>query len=178
MTEQSRNLATPAKWMARVSAFLAAFSALGYAYVFVSPTLAMRVVSENAFPNLPNEVGDIQYVLLFAVGAVPVALLVAALLSARRFFACYVSGELFPANSSIELVRIGKLFLVLAILGPVIRMLAILVVTWTNPPGQKQLVLSVATNDGLLIILSAVLLMVGHILAEANRLSEDNRQII
>lgn len=182
MTTQSKtlakNLATPAKWMARMSALLAAFSAMGYAYVFTNPTLAMRVVSENAFPNLPNDIGSTQYGLLFAVGAVPVGLLVVALFSARRFFACYSSGELFPPNSSIELVRIGKLFLALAILGPVIRMLAVLVVTWTNPPGQKQLLLSLSTNDGLLIILSAVLLMVGHILAEANRLSEDNSQII
>jgi hypothetical protein len=171
-------LAKPAKWMSRVSALFAALTAAGYVYIFVDPKLALRVVSENALADLPGEVGSIQYLLLFLVGAVPVSLFIAALLSARRFFACYVSGQLFPENSSAEVSRMGKLFLLLAILGPIIRMVAVLVITWTNPPGQKQLVLSLSTSDGLLIVLSGLLLMIGHVLAEANWLSEDNKQII
>ena len=157
---------------------MAVLSAAGYLYVFFDPALAMRVVSENAATNLPAEIGNAQYFLLFVVGAVPLLLFIAALWSARQFFSCYVSGELFPRQASAKLTRIGKLFLALAILGPITRMLAVLTITWTNPPGQKQLVLSFSTSDGLLIILSGILLMVGHILAEANRLAEDNRQII
>lgn len=178
MTAQSADLATPAKWMSRLSGLFALLSAAGYLYIFLDPKLALRVVSENALSKLPGEVGSLQYILLFVVGALPVCLFIAALLSARRFFACYVSGQLFPVNSSAELSRMGKLFLALAILGPIIRMVAVLIITWTNLPGQKQLVLSLSTSDGLLIVISGLLLMVGHILAEANRLSEDNRQII
>ncbi len=178
MAAETSTLALPARWMARISSLLALFGAAGYLYVFANPTLAMRVVSENASTKLPADLGNAQYFLLFAVGAVPLAFFIAALLAARRFFTCYVSGELFPQNSSAEISRIGKLFLILAILGPIIRMLAVLIMTWTNPPGQKQFVLSLSTNDGLLIILSAILLMVGHVLAEARRLSEDNQQIV
>lgn len=178
MQSGASTLSVPAKWMARLASLLALFGLAGYLYVFANPTLAMRVVSQNASTSLPSDVGITQYVLLFVIGAVPLSFFIAALLSARRFFTCYVSGELFPQNSSAEISRIGKLFLILAILGPIIRMLAVLIVTWTNPPGQKQLVLSLSTNDGLLIILSGILLMVGHILAEARRLSEDNEQII
>jgi hypothetical protein len=178
MNEQSRGLAKPAKWMSRLSGLFALLGVAGYLYVFTNPTLAMRVVSENAATLMPSEINTLQYLLLFVVGAVPLVLFIVALWSARQFFNCYVSGELFPARASANLTRIGKLFLALAILGPVIRTLAVLVITWTNPPGQKQLVLSFSTSDGLLIILSGLLLMVGHILAEANRLSEDNRQII
>jgi hypothetical protein len=132
MSAQSTGLATPAKWMSRVSGVFAALTAAAYLYIFVDPKLALRVVSENASSNLPDEVGSLQSFLLFLVGAVPVSLFIAALLSARRFFACYVSGQLFPENSSAELSRMGKLFLALAILGPIIRMVAVLVITWTG----------------------------------------------
>lgn len=167
-----------ANWLSRISLSVIIFSLLGYAYVWTNTKLAYRVVSQDSFPDLPDTLNFHQNLMLFVVGAIPTLLFALVLFKAKKFFDLYRSGLLFPTESAVKLKSIGKFCLVLAIANPVIRTIALLIMTWLNPPGQKILILSLSSTDGFLLVLSGLLFMIGYILSEANRIAEDNEHII
>ena len=178
MNNVPAEIVKPAKWLSRASIVVIVLSLLGYAYVWTNTKLAYRVVSQNAFPDLPDQLTQWQNVLLFIVGAVPSLIFATVLLNAKRFFDAYTSGELFPSSSGRTLKSIGRICLWLAITNPIIRTITILIMTYLNPPGQKILVISFSSTDGFLLVFSGLLFMIGHILAESNRIAEDNKLIV
>jgi hypothetical protein len=178
MNDTPARIARLAKWLSRASVAVMILSLLGYAYVWTNTKLAYRVVSQNAFPDLPEQLTQQQNILLFIVGAVPTLMFAAVLLNAKQFFDSYTSGELFPSTSGQTLKSIGRFCLWLAIANPVIRTITILIMTMLNPPGQKILVISFSSTDGFLLVFSGLLFMIGHILAESNRIAEENRLIV
>ena len=167
-----------AKWLSRTSMAVMVLSVLGYAYVWTNTKLAYRVVSQDSFPDLPQALNFQQDALLFAVGAIPTLVFAMVLFHSKKFFDSYRVGQLFPVDSATKLKSIGKYCLALAIINPFIRMAALLIMTWLNPPGQKILILSLSSTDGFLLVLSGLLFMIGYILSEANRIAEDNERII
>ncbi len=178
MNEAPAEIARLAKWLSRTSLAVIVLSLLGYAYVWTNTKLAYHVVSQNAFPDLPDQLTQSQNILLFIVGAVPNLMFAAALFKAKQFFDSYASGQLFPAISGQKLKSIGRFCLWLAIANPIIRMITLLIMTWLNPPGQKILVISFSSTDGFLLVFSGMLFMIGYILAESNRIAEENKLIV
>lgn len=178
MNEVPSEIARLAKWLSRTSVAVMILSLLGYAYVWTNTKLAYRVVSQDAFPDLPDQLMQWQNILLFIVGAVPTLMFACVLFEARRFFDSYATGQLFPATSGQRLKSIGRFCLWLAIANPLIRLISLLIMTWLNPPGQKILVISFSSTDGFLLVFSGLLFMIGHILAESNRIAEDNKLIV
>ena len=116
--------------------------------------------------------------MLMFITAIPLALLLLALWQIKRFFDGYRSGDLFPKSSGRLLRSVGALFVALAIINPMIRTLTMLVLTWNLGEGKKQLMISLSSTDLVLVMLAGLLVMIGHVLAEASRLSDDNQQII
>jgi hypothetical protein len=167
-----------AKWLSRTSIAVIILSLSGYAYVWTNTKLAYQVVSQNAFPDLPAQLTQWQNILLFIVGAVPSLMFAAALFHAKQFFDSYATGQLFPETSGQKLKSIGRLCLWLAIANPIIRTITLLIMTWLNPPGQKILVISFSSTDGFLLVFSGMLFMIGYILAESNRIAEENKLIV
>lgn len=178
MNETKSEIENLAKWLSRTTIAVMILSLLGYAYVWTNTKLAYRVVSQDAFPDLPEQLMQWQNILLFIVGAVPSLLFAAVLLNAKQFFDSYASGQLFPATSGQKLKSIGRLCLWLAIANPIIRMITLLIMTWLYPPGQKILVISFSSTDGFLLVFSGMLFMIGYILAESNRIAEENKLIV
>ncbi|MDE2445373.1 MAG: DUF2975 domain-containing protein [Alphaproteobacteria bacterium] len=164
--------------MARFAAAVAILSVIGYGMVWANPMLAYRVVTQDSFPDLPTTLTANQNILLFLTGAVPTLLFAAVLWAAKRFFDCYRDGQLFPHAAGTRLKAIGRLCLILAVVNPIVRTISMLVISWLNPPGQKQLVLSLSSTDGFLLVFSGLLYMIGTILAEAVQVAEDNRMIV
>lgn len=178
MNDTPARIARLAKWLSRASVAVMILSLLGYGYVWTSTKLAYQVVSQDAFPDLPEQLTQQQNVLLFIIGAVPSLMFAAVLLNAKRFFDSYISGELFPSTSGQALKSIGRFCLWLAIVNPIIRTITILIMTMLNPPGKKILVISFSSTDGFLLVFSGMLFMIGYILAESNRIAEENKLIV
>jgi hypothetical protein len=178
MNDKPSEIVKLARWLSRISMLVMVLSLLGYAYVWTNTKLAYQVVSQNAFPDLPEQLTQWQNILLFIVGAVPSLMFAAVLLNAKQFFDSYASGQLFPEASGQKLKSIGRLCLWLAIANPIIRMITLLIMTWLNPPGQHILVISFSSTDGFLLVFSGMLFMIGYILAESNRIAEENKLIV
>ena len=178
MNDAPLEIARLAKWLSRTSIAVMVLSLAGYAYVWTNTKFAYRIVSQDAFPDLPDQLSLQQNILLFIVGAVPSLIFALVLFEAKKFFDCYSTGQLFPVTSGQRLKSIGRFCLSLAIVNPIIRMITLLIMTWFNPPGQKILIISFSSTDGFLLVFSGLLFMIGHILAESNRIAEDNKLIV
>lgn len=101
-----------------------------------------------------------------------------ALWTARGLFARYGRGAVFSTQNARAIRRIGTALLAgtgLAILG---RTLAVLILTYDNPPGERSLAVSLASHDLLLALLGALLLVVGWVMAEATRQADENRLFV
>lgn len=171
-------LGRKARTMRWLSLAAAAATPLAYAALWTRPAWARSLLLE-ALPGIAAEgVGFTQLVAGFWLGLVPVALLSGALVQAARFFHLYQADDLFPAASAPLLRALGKLLLAAALAGVVVRTLSGLLFTAHLPAGQKQLIISLSSSDVFLVIFGALMLMIGHILAEASRIAAEHRQFV
>jgi hypothetical protein len=53
-----------------------------------------------------------------------------------------------------------------------------LTLTWANPPGQRVLIFTFSIEDFMVAVFGGLVLAIGHVMVEATRLAEDNRQIV
>jgi len=56
--------------------------------------------------------------------------------------------------------------------------LVILALTYDNPPGKKEFSIAVDTTNLTVLMIGIIILLVGHILTEATKLAEENRQFV
>lgn len=114
----------------------------------------------------------------FGVSSIPLAVLFYALHQAYALFDAYRLGHAFPEHAPLRLRRIGLSMLALSVLRPITNCLLGLVLTAANPPGQKLLVIGLSIDDYMIAIFGGLILAIAHVMIEANRLADDNRQII
>jgi hypothetical protein len=105
----------------------------------------------------------------------PVALFVVAMATVVQLFRRLRSAQLFHPDVPVLLTRIGRLACASAVAGVVARTVVGLALTSGNPPGQRQLVISVSSGDITSVITGLLLLVFAHVMQEALRIDEENR---
>jgi hypothetical protein len=65
-----------------------------------------------------------------------------------------------------------------AILGPISSTALMLAFTLNNPPGSRQLVISLSAHDYLALIVGGVLLAVAWVMVEATRIVDENASFV
>jgi hypothetical protein len=91
-----------------------------------------------------------------------------------RLFGAYRRGEVFSRPALQHLRRFSIGVLLQAALEPLTRTACILAVTIGNPPGQRQLVIGLSSDDYERVLIGAVLLAIASVMAEAVRVAEDH----
>ncbi len=115
---------------------------------------------------------------LILLGLVNAALAAAALLIVWRLFDRMEKGRVFTRRSG-ELLRLaGALALAGAVSTVLSRTLATLIATYDNPPGQKILLISFGSSEAMLLLLSALLYAMGHVIALAADIDRENRSFV
>lgn len=104
--------------------------------------------------------------------------LVFALWTVARLFRAFSSGAIFVPETGTLLRRIGVYLLLFAALAPVFRTLIGVIVTLANAPGQRALSISFGSQELVIGLIAALLVMLGHIMAEAAHIADDHRQIV
>ncbi len=175
----------PLRRIRRVSLVMAWLVTLGgagllglFLWFWSDPALLSAALTGFAGIAMPAALTPLGY--WGSLGAAGLALLpaLAALWVARRLFLGYARGEIFTAAAARRLGAIGCLLLAGVGTGAVARTLAVLALTWENPPGQRQLALSFSSHDFGLAVLALLLMVVGWVLGEAARLADENRQFV
>lgn len=106
------------------------------------------------------------------------ALILAGLHAVWSLFDRFEEGRHFSADCGRLLRRIGVFVLLGALSSIVTRMLAILLITYANPPRQKMLAISIGSNEILLLLLAGLLYALGHIMVAAEKLEADYRSFV
>ena len=112
------------------------------------------------------------------VNLLHVALLALALWSARALLLRFASGEVFEIETGVVLRRFGKALLAYAALIPVVNSMTLLIVTLSNPPGERALGFGIGSQEITLALVSVVILVTGSVMADAARMAADHRQIV
>jgi hypothetical protein len=107
-----------------------------------------------------------------------VGLMALALWTVAGLFAAFAAGAIFVPETGKRLRRLGVLLLAFAVLSPFVRAVIGLIVTIGNEAGQRMIALSISSQDVIVALIAALLIVLGHIMAEAALIAEDNRQIV
>ncbi len=137
---------------------------------FVVPRLGLRDVPVGL--DLPTRLAG------FAVSMIPMTVLLYLLHQAYALFDAFRLGNVFTADAPVRLRRIGSCMVALALLRPLAATLLGLALTWSNPPGQRILAIAISIDDYMIAAFGGLVLAIGHVMVDAARLADDNRQIV
>ena len=112
------------------------------------------------------------------ITAVPVGVLLFGLWQVRTLFLNFVNGHVFTLASARLLRDFAGSVLAQAILGPVSSTALMLAFTLDNPPGARQLVITLSSQDYLALIVGGVLLAVSWVIVEATRIADENASFV
>ena len=113
-----------------------------------------------------------------AITAVPVGVLLFGLWQVRALFLNFANGHVFTLASARLLRDFAGSVLAQAILGPISSTALMLAFTLNNPPGSRQLVISLSVHDYLALIVGGVLLAVAWVMVEATRIADENASFV
>lgn len=113
-----------------------------------------------------------------AITAVPVGVLLFGLWQVRALFLKFADGQVFTLASARLLRHFAGSVLAQAILGPVSSTALMLAFTLNNPPGTRQVVITLSSQDYLALIVGGVLLAVSWVMVEATRIADENASFV
>lgn len=120
----------------------------------------------------------IQSVLGFLVMLAPKLVLVWAFVLLLRLCNSFATDDWFNNRTEAYCEKIGRWMIAYAVLAVVHRSLLSLVVTMNNPPGERELTISISTNDLMALLPALLALIIGHMVGIAKRQREELNEII
>lgn len=112
------------------------------------------------------------------VTLLPVGLGLALMWQLWSLFGEYLRGNVFGARALACFRRFATLLFVLSLAQPAAVALMSIAVSWDNPPGQRQLVVSVSSNDYALVLGALVCMAIARVMTEAARVAEENEGFV
>ncbi len=149
-----------------------------FIWFWSDPNLLRETLAEMTGIAVSEQLTPLAYWGSLAAACLPFSLGLATLWLTRRLFLGYARGEIFAVAATERLGGIACLLLISVAADVLTRILAVLALTWENPPGQRQLAISLSSHDFGLAVLALLLMGVAWILGEAVRLAEDNRLFV
>lgn len=171
------------KGLARAVQILAVLGACGLLQYAVqlawSPGLMIDYVLHEIVPDMPYRAPD---TLTLAVlwGALSLPLIAGLLLlwHVWRLFGHFAAGRVFDLASVRHLQWLGWGLLCLAAARPLSHTLAVLTLSWHNPPGQRQLLVGISSDHYTLLMLGLVLVAMARIMRESVRVARENAEFV
>lgn len=179
------SLPSPAERLRRMSRWMRVLIAAGAAIMVLVPGLfwmAEPGVLQKAVADLmPATAQPSQFTITpevkrwaMCVVAFSVALGLYALWQVWHLFAAYGRGVVFGPEASDRLRRLAWALMATALVRPLTKTVVVLLLTLNNPPGQRQLVISLAWEDYLSLLFGGLLFAMSWAMAEARRLEQEN----
>lgn len=129
-------------------------------------------------PIQPQYVGWWNKLLGGLITAVPLVLMMVGVWHLRRLFEQFRQGHLFSADGADHLHVFAKMLLVTVLLAPFVSVLLGVVLTMSNPPGERAIVVSFGSNDLGQLFIAGALFAITWTLREGYRLSQENEAFV
>ncbi len=127
---------------------------------------------------LPQPMPAMSLILGFVVSMIPGSLAVYAALRLRQLFDFYARGLIFTAENTRCLRGFALAILGFALAKPVAGALMSVVLTMTNPPGQRMLAISFGSSELTTLFVGCIFLIIAWIMDEGRELAEEQAQIV
>jgi hypothetical protein len=95
-----------------------------------------------------------------------------------RLFGEYREGAVFSARALTCLRRFAALLVALAVSSPFTQALVSVAISLDNPPGQRQVAISLSSNDYALLLGALVFVAIARVMTEAARVAEENEGFV
>lgn len=106
--------------------------------------------------------------------AMPMAMMCLGLWQAQRCFTEFAEGQLFTGNATTYLRSFAGWTAGAALAAIVASALTSVILTMQNPPGSRQLAISISSNDVLTLFFAALLWLMSDIIAQGQLLAEES----
>lgn len=171
------------KGLARAVQVLAVLGAIGLAQYAVqlawSPDMMIGYVLHEVMPEMTYATPDVlTLAVLWASLSLPLLAGLFLLWHVWRLFGHYAVGRVFELAAVRHLQWLGSGLLFLSAARPLSHTLAVLVLTWHNPPGQRQLLVGISSDHYTLLMLGLVLVAMARIMRESARVAQENAEFI
>ncbi len=110
--------------------------------------------------------------------ALPMAVALFGLWHVRLLFGSYERGEIFTGAAARHIRLVGLAMAVNAVVSLLVHTLGSVLLTYDNAPGTRQLSISLSSDQYMLLLTGGLLIVIGWIMGEAARLSDEHRQIV
>lgn len=114
----------------------------------------------------------------WALLALPLLLFLAGLWQVRRLFESYARGQIFTLAAARTIRRAGVIALAIVPVQILVNTLSVLLLTAANPPGQRQLAIGVSSTELAVVVIGMTLIVMGWVMGEAVRISDENSQFV
>ena len=111
---------------------------------------------------------------LAVLSLLPVGLGLLVMWQLWSLFGEYSQGRIFSLRALGSLRRLGSSLLALFAMRPVFGALLSVALSWNRPHGQRQISLSLGSDDYMLLLLALLLLALARVMQEAARVAEEN----
>ena len=171
------------KGLARAVQVLALLGAAGLAYYALqlawTPELMVQYLLHEVMPELRYRTPEgLTQPLLWLSLSLPLGAGLLVLWHVWRLFGHYAAGRVFDLASVRHLQWLGWGLLILAAARPLSHTLAVLALSWHNPPGQRQLMVGISTDHYTLLMLGLVLVAMARIMRESVRVAQENAEFV
>ena len=173
--DRVRQLSKLLRWIAAIIAFNIIVWTLAH---IVRPT-SMAAMIQDSFGDISaNGLPLIKHINLSILLALAVLPTLRALQMLWRLFTLYANGIILNEKAATTLKSIGRAVLMMAGAALVAPTIAVLLLTFDNPPGQRQFVIDYSTSVFALALCGGLILTIGWAMVEAARVDADNKAIV
>jgi len=151
----------------------------GVLAVLVQPELGRQILLDAApVGSVDREISTGTIYALLAVGVLSVAVQLILFWNMNGLFRLYAAGDALSAACGDYVRRIGLALLVLPATMVIYGMAASVLLSWDNPVGERQLVVSINMQSMGFFIGGALLLLIGITIRQAADIAEENRGFV
>jgi len=116
--------------------------------------------------------------LLRVLYCLPLAVTLCGLWNVRMLFGCYARGEVFSPAPAAFIRNLGLVMLASVGVSLLMPIAGSLLLTYDNPAGSRQLSIGVSSDTYMLVLLGGLFLVIGWVMREAARISEENSRFV
>jgi hypothetical protein len=167
--------------LARVGHWVIAVSAVAIVcygcYLIAVPAEAYAVLSKE-LPGIQKAPSVHTIIAATLVAAIPVTAFLVALFEAWQFLGEVKKRKPFSSVAQQSLQRLGRAALACAVAGVLARTAVVLILTSSNPPDQKMLVIGFSSGDMASAVVAVLVFVFANIVREAAALRQENEMFI
>ena len=130
------------------------------------------------YVNIQSEISYLQIWLCIGLEGLILIAIIYTLEQMRRLFSQFAKRHIFDFVTADIISKVGIGLLVIVAMAVSIHTVQVLVLTWTNPPGQTALSLEIDDSDIGFLLSAGLLMIIGWAMRDAATLAAENQEFI